>query len=88
MKLIIENVITIKKEDIPDNYKKILKDFSVIYEEIKEFIFIKEQKIVLDEQKINILFNDFFEDYVRIKYPNLGGAGCDFSLSVFSLDSK
>lgn len=88
MKIILENVITIKKEDLPDNYKKTLKDFSIFYNEIKEYIFLEEQKIVLNEQNMNVLFNEFLSDYVKIEYADLGGRGCDFSLRVFSLNNK
>lgn len=85
MKLIIENVIKIKKEDLLDNYKKTLKDFSINYDEIKEYIFITEQKITLNEQNINTFFSEVLDGYVKIDYASLGGRGCDFSLSVFEI---
>lgn len=85
MKIILEEVITLKKEDLPDNYKKTLKDFTIFYNEIKEYIFLEEQKIVLNEQNMNILFDEILNNCVKIEYANLGGRGCDFSLSVYAL---
>lgn len=82
MKLIIEDIIKISKEHLEDDYKEILKEFTVFYREDAEHIFIEEQKIVLNETQINTLFYDFFEDNVEIKYAYLGGRGCDLSLSL------
>ena len=82
MKLIIEDIIKISKEYLEDDYKEILKEFTIFYKEDEEHIFIEEQKIVLNEKQINTLFYDFFSDNVEIKYAYLGGRGCELSLSL------
>lgn len=84
MKLIIEDMIKIRKEYLEDDYKEILKEFTIFYKEDAEYIFIQEQKIVLNETQINTLFCDFFDEIVEIKYTYLGGRGCDLSLSLHS----
>lgn len=82
MKLIIEDIIKISKEYLEDDYKEILKEFTIFYKEDEEYIFIVEQKIVLNEIQVNTLFYNFFLDNVEIKYAYLGGRGCDLSLSL------
>lgn len=84
MKLIIEDIIKIKKEYLEDDYKEILKKFTIFYKEDNEHIFIVEQKITLNEININTLFSEIFVDECEIKYAYLGGRGCDLSLSLHS----
>ena len=84
MKLIIEDIIKISKEYLEDDYKEILKEFTIFYKEDEEHIFIVEQKIALNETQVNTLFYDFFLDNVEIKYAYLGGRGCDLSLSLYN----
>ncbi len=82
MKLIIEDILKISKEYLEDDYREILKEFTIFYKEDEEHIFIEEQKISLNETQVNTLFYDFFSDDVEIKYAYLGGRGCDLSLSL------
>ena len=84
MKLIIEDIIKISKEYLEDDFKEILKEFTILYKEDEEHIFIEQQKISLNETQVNTLFCDFFEDNVEIKYAYLGGRGCDLSLSLYN----
>lgn len=61
----------------------LLKECSVRYERNDDdTITIKEQKCVLDEWTVNELFDLYLSGY-RIEYGANGGAGCDFSLSVY-----
>ena len=62
-----------------------IRDIGFFYNEIKEYIFLEEQKIVLNEQNMNILFDEILNNCVKIEYANLGGRGCDFSLSIYAL---
>ena len=82
MKLIIEDILKISKEYLEDDFKEILKEFTILYKEDEDHIFIEEQKIALNETQVNTLFYDFFLDNVEIKYAYLGGRGCDLSLSL------
>ena len=82
MKLIIEDILKISKEYLEDDYREILKEFTICYKEDEEHIFIVEQKIALNETQVNTFFYDFFLDNIEIKYAYLGGRGCDLSLSL------
>jgi hypothetical protein len=42
---------------------------------------MKQQKITLDEIKMNELFDEILCNY-KMEYGNYGGAGCDFSISI------
>lgn len=45
---------------------------------------IPVQKIVLDEKQMNDLFyNAFYLVDYKMKYGQLGGEGCDFSIDIF-----
>jgi hypothetical protein len=66
------------KWDIDDYIKEIFDEFSISY---KNNIIIP-QKIVLNEQDVNILFSEVFMDDVKIKYGFYGGEGCDFSITI------
>ena len=84
MKLIIEDILKISKEYLEDDFKEILKEFTILYKEDEDHIFIEDQKIVLNETQVNTLFYDFFLDNIEIKYAYLGGRGCDLSLSLYN----
>ena len=81
MILYIREEIKIKEEDIEED--NILQECTVLYNYKDGFITIKEQKVVLDEFKMNELFDEVFSGYA-IEYGYYGGAGCDFSLSVYA----
>lgn len=82
MKLIIEDIIKINKEQLEEDYKEILPEFTIFYKEDEENIYIEKQKIALNEIDINTLFYNLFLDNVEIKYAYLGGRGCELSLSL------
>ena len=84
MKLIIADLIKIRKKYLEDDYRDLLEKFSVSYKEDNEHIFIEEQKITLDEIGINTLFSEIFTDECKLEYGFLGGRGCEFSLSLHS----
>lgn len=48
MKLIIADLIKIRKKYLEDDYRDLLEKFSVSYKEDDDYIFIEEQKITLD----------------------------------------
>ena len=48
MKLIIEDLIKIRKKYLEEDYRDLLEKFSVFYKEDDNHIFIEEQKITLD----------------------------------------
>ena len=73
--------IKIKEEDIEED--NILQECTVLYDYKDGFIIIREQKVVLDEFKMNELFDEVFSEY-DIEYGYYGGAGCEFSISVYA----
>lgn len=82
MKLIVDSLIGIKKEDVDTS---ILKNFSVSYfVSSSKHIIIKEQKINLDEKDMNILFYHIFSEAkdTIISYSPLGAEGCEFSMRI------
>lgn len=61
----------------------ILDRYGVLYSDNNRRITIKTQKIVLNEIDTNTLFFDVFTFFeTQIKYSELGGAGCDFSIEM------
>ena len=84
MKLIIADLIKIRKKYLEDDYRDLLEKFSVSYKENDDYIFIEEQKITLDEINVNTLFSEIFTDECELEYDFLGGRGCEFSLSLYS----
>ena len=84
MKLIIEDLIKIRKKYLEEDYRDLLEKFSVFYKEDDNYIFIEEQKITLDEISINTLFSEIFTDECELEYGFLGGRGCELSLSLHS----
>lgn len=84
MKLIIEDLIKIRKKYLEEDYRDLLEKFSVFYKEDDNHIFIEEQKITLDEISINTLFSEIFTDECELEYGFLGGRGCELSLSIHS----
>lgn len=63
---------------------KILEEFSVQYKtfEDNDEVVIVPQKIDLEQEDMNTLFDEVFYDDVNIVYVNLGGRGCDFCISI------
>lgn len=84
MKLILKDLIKIKKEYLEEGYRDLLEKFSIYYKEDDNHIFIEEQKITLDEININTLFSEIFMDECELEYRFLGGRGCEFSLYLHS----
>ena len=80
MILYIRDELKVDIDDIDENY--ILKEYSIKNRIEGEFVVIEEQKVTLDEFKMNELFDDCLSGFV-IEYGYYGGYGCDFSLSIF-----
>jgi hypothetical protein len=74
--------IAIDTEDF-DNNDNILRECSIRYKVQDNFVIIEEQKVTLDEFKMNELFDDGLAGF-SIKYGYYGGAGCDFSIRIFA----
>lgn len=72
--------IEIDPEDFDNS---LLKECTVLHKVIDNFVEIKEQKCVLDEVTMNQLFDEILSGFA-IKYGYNGGAGCDFSISIFA----
>lgn len=83
MILIVEDIIKLEKNWLEDNYKKRLKKYNIKYDEIKEYIFIKKQKIQLKEEDINILFYEILQNTVKIEYTRLGNEKSKLSFSIY-----
>jgi hypothetical protein len=47
-------------------------------------VIVRAQKVTLDEISMNTLFAEFLSELfiVELRYAALGGAGCDFAMSV------
>lgn len=58
-----------------------LEKFSIKSRIKDNFVFIEEQKIILDEYKMNELFDTIFYMF-KIEYACDGGAGCEFNINV------
>ena len=83
MKLIIEDMIKINKEHLEEDYKEILKEFTIFYKEDEEHIFIEEQKIVLNETQLNTFFYYFFLDNIEIKDSNFPKGNLNWQIWYF-----
>jgi len=77
MKLIISQ--SIYKHDLSKEQKKLLKKFSVKFEDNEGEIIIIPQKVTLDELDMNHLVSEFFLNE-NIRYAWIGGEGCEFAL--------
>ena len=80
-------------ESFVDNELAILDRFNVQYAFVNNYthcsLTLYEQKIVLDEVNMNILFFDVlgsFDDNYNIRYLPMGGAGCDFCIELYPLN--
>lgn len=83
MKLLIENSFCniLENQEELDYVVSIYNKYTVSYAVGYRFkICVLEQKINLDEEDINELFDIWPE--LPIRYANLGGRGCRFSLAV------
>jgi hypothetical protein len=69
----------IQAQEIVDYLRE---DFT-IFSKVREdgFIEIEQQKVTLDEFKMNELFDQIFYIF-KIEYGYMGGIGCDFNLKV------
>lgn len=81
MKLIINEKITLPTEQINLN---MLNEFNIMTTEIGENTIVLPQKICLNEMSMNLLFSEclFFGQEISIRYADVGGPGCEMSLSL------
>lgn len=65
----------------------ILDEMSVKYQTFynNNEVHIFEQKISLDEESMNTLFSEFFQNLVDIRYSEQGGRGCPFAIEIVSI---
>lgn len=83
MILYIEEILKIKIDLTEYDEDNILKRCSIRYKLEDNLIVIEDQKVTVDEFVMNELFDDLLCGFA-ITYGGYGGAGCDFSLSIFS----
>lgn len=82
MKLLINKELTLDDFNEDDKYQlKLLKRFSVYHVSYSDHIKLPVQKIVLDEYDMNVLFDEILYG-VGVRVTPLGGAGCDFCLTI------
>jgi len=62
----------------------ILEDYSVYHKINENEVHIPPQKVILSEIDMNHLFSDIFIYFTYLlRYGEIGGDGCDFSLELF-----
>ena len=63
--------------------REVLKKFSIWHTIEEDGIRVEVQKVVLDEIDMNELFDEcLYSVGDLIRYWNLGGAGCEFSIGI------
>jgi hypothetical protein len=89
MKLYITETLNFKTQEIADSTVQpqeivdyLKEDFTIFAKVLDNgFIEIEQQKVTLDEIKINELFDQVFHIF-KIEYACMGGVGCEFNLNV------